>query len=189
MSFSPGSFPLDKVTEKEGTISFKIGQGNMYESSGNIIIFDQTVGDTSFKLYRNEGLDLIFEQANSQRGTREARVNLKQFGSPGSLHIILVWSPNEISLNVGEPGKSNLKTSKGNWSKETNNLSVDEEIKKIRMEGITTFNPEIMKHSIDTLVPYGDRAVNAIMDIVNATIRDEVRIHGLDAVKKIKGGN
>ena len=40
--------------------------------------------------------------------------------------------------------------------------------------------------SIDSLATYGMQGIDPIIDIVGSTIREEVKTHGLDAVKRIR---
>jgi hypothetical protein len=40
--------------------------------------------------------------------------------------------------------------------------------------------------SIDSLATYGMQGIDPIMDIVGSTITQEVKTHGLDAVKRIR---
>ena len=116
MKYSPDLIPFDKFNEEEGTTELKIRNGNLYESPNNLIFFDEVIGATHFKLYRNFEFDLVFEQSRIDKGRREARVSLKDLSFPQSLVIILVWNENKLSLSVGNPGKSDLRTSDGQWA-------------------------------------------------------------------------
>jgi hypothetical protein len=40
--------------------------------------------------------------------------------------------------------------------------------------------------SIDSLATYGMQGIDPIIDIVGSTIREEVKTHGLDTVKRIR---
>jgi len=63
-----------------------------------------------------------------------------------------------------------------------------EQIEKIKMAGIMTVYPERKIKSIDLLVTYGEPAINAIFNIMDSTIRTEIKEHGLDMIRKIREG-
>ena len=117
MKYSPSYIPFDKVSEEKGTIQLKIRNGKLYDPPGNVVFFDEIIGNSTFKLYRNPELELIFEQNNYNNGRREARINLKNMGLPQALDIISIWNKNHITLSVGDRNnKSNSSTSVGEWS-------------------------------------------------------------------------
>ena len=109
--------PFDKFSEDKGTLQITINAGNLYEHSDNIIFFDELIGKTYFKLYRDSEFDLIFKQKNTQNEVREAKINLNQFGRLAKLFIVITWSVEKNGLSVGEPNKSNLVHSYGQWEK------------------------------------------------------------------------
>jgi hypothetical protein len=45
---------------------------------------------------------------------------------------------------------------------------------------------ETRKKAIDALSVYGNNGINAINDMMRITVNDEVKIHGLESIKKIK---
>jgi hypothetical protein len=65
-------------------------------------------------------------------------------------------------------------------------LSENEQIRKIRDTGIYTVDLKVKISSIDSLATYGMQGIDPIMDIVGSTITEEVKTHGLDAVKRIR---
>lgn len=42
------------------------------------------------------------------------------------------------------------------------------------------------KKAIDALSTYGNNGIDAINDLMRITVNDEIKIHGLDTIKKIK---
>jgi hypothetical protein len=65
-------------------------------------------------------------------------------------------------------------------------LSENEQIKKIRDTAIYTVDSNVKISSIDSLATYGMQGIDPIIDIVGSTIREEVKTHGLEAVKRIR---
>jgi hypothetical protein len=65
-------------------------------------------------------------------------------------------------------------------------LSENEQIKKIRDTAIYTVDSKVKISSIDSLATYGMQGIDPIIDIVGSTIREEVKTHGLDTVKRIR---
>jgi len=68
-------------------------------------------------------------------------------------------------------------------------LSVSDEeqidgLKKVAMSSVT---PDARKKAIDTLATYGEKAIPAITDIIKDSLSTDVREHGLDTIKRIKG--
>lgn len=65
-------------------------------------------------------------------------------------------------------------------------MSENEQIKKIRDTAIYTVDSNVKISSIDSLATYGMHGIDPIIDIVGSTIREEVKTHGLDTVKRIR---
>lgn len=65
-------------------------------------------------------------------------------------------------------------------------MSENEQIRKIKDTGIYTVDSKVKISSIDSLATYGMQGIDPIMDIVGSTITEEVKTHGLDAVKRIR---
>lgn len=65
-------------------------------------------------------------------------------------------------------------------------MSENEQIRKIKDTGIYTIDSKVKISSIDSLATYGMQGIDPIMDIVGSTITEEVKTHGLDAVKRIR---
>jgi hypothetical protein len=59
-------------------------------------------------------------------------------------------------------------------------------MRKIKDTGIYTVDSKVKISSIDSLATYGMQGIDPIMDIVGSTITEEVKTHGLDAVKRIR---
>lgn len=65
-------------------------------------------------------------------------------------------------------------------------MSENEQIRKIKDTGIYTVDSKVKISSIDSLATYGMQGIDPIMDIVGSTLTEEVKTHGLDAVKTIR---
>jgi len=64
-------------------------------------------------------------------------------------------------------------------------LERTEEIDRIKNEGLYSLFKERKMEVIDTLATYGKDGVNPILDIVNATIYDDVKSHAFQTIQKI----
>jgi hypothetical protein len=65
-------------------------------------------------------------------------------------------------------------------------LSEIKQIEKIKEQFTLTIHPETRKKAIDALSSYGNNGIDAINDLMRITVNDEVKMHGLDTIKKIK---
>jgi len=65
-------------------------------------------------------------------------------------------------------------------------LSEEEEIEKLKEIAITSGLVEVRKKCIDALAAYGEKAIPAILEVVEHSSIVEVRTHGLETVKKLK---
>ena len=68
-------------------------------------------------------------------------------------------------------------------------LSDEENIKRIKDQGIFSNDPQTIMRAIDELERYGNRIIEDIEDIVAADYHDEVKRHGLEVIKRIKASN
>jgi hypothetical protein len=65
-------------------------------------------------------------------------------------------------------------------------LSEIKQIEKIKEQFTFDIHPEIRKKAIDALSAYGNNGIDAINDLMRITVNDEVKVHGLDTIKKMK---
>jgi hypothetical protein len=65
-------------------------------------------------------------------------------------------------------------------------LSEIKQIEKIKEQFTLTIHSETRKKAIDALSAYGNNGIDAINDLMRITVNDEVKMHGLDTIKKIK---
>jgi hypothetical protein len=65
-------------------------------------------------------------------------------------------------------------------------LSEIKQIEEIKSQFLFTTNPETRKKVIDALSAYGNNGIDAINDVMRTTVNDEVKIHGLEVIKKMK---
>ena len=65
-------------------------------------------------------------------------------------------------------------------------LSEEEQIEKLKEVGLSTVIVSVKKKVIETLSIYGEKAIPAITEIIEATIVPEVEEYGLETIKRIK---
>lgn len=65
-------------------------------------------------------------------------------------------------------------------------MSEIKQIEKIKEQFTLDIHPEIRKKAIDALSAYGNNGIEAINDLMRITVNDEVKIHGLETIKRIK---
>jgi hypothetical protein len=66
-------------------------------------------------------------------------------------------------------------------------LSEIKQIEEIKHQFIMSVgSTETRKKAIDALSAYGNNGVDAINDMMRITVNDEVKIHGLETIKKVK---
>jgi hypothetical protein len=65
-------------------------------------------------------------------------------------------------------------------------LSEEEQIQKLEDVAQTSLDVNVRKKTIDALALYGDKSISAISNVVRNALNNEVREHGLDAIKRIK---
>jgi tetratricopeptide (TPR) repeat protein len=103
---------IKDINENEGTIIFTTSDSNLFESVGDIIIFDFPVGSSRFILRRDANFNLFFEHISIQTGIRVAKINLSEFKKCDKLFIALTWSRKENKLSLGCLGDRKLVTEK-----------------------------------------------------------------------------
>jgi hypothetical protein len=65
-------------------------------------------------------------------------------------------------------------------------LSEIKQIEKIKEQFTLNIHTETRKKAIDALFEYGNNGIDAINDLMRITVNDEIKIHGLETIKKIK---
>ncbi len=61
-----------------------------------------------------------------------------------------------------------------------------EQIEKLQDVGVRTTYLEVKKKTMDALAEYGNKAIPAITKIADRTSYEDVKIHAMETVKKIK---
>jgi hypothetical protein len=61
-----------------------------------------------------------------------------------------------------------------------------DQINKIKEVAIHSIDSTEQRKAIDTLVPFGNKAISAITDIIDSNIDDQVKTYGYEAIQKIK---
>ncbi|MGC1135743.1 MAG: hypothetical protein WA941_23160 [Nitrososphaeraceae archaeon] len=65
-------------------------------------------------------------------------------------------------------------------------MSEIRQIENIKLQFTLTSHTETRNKAIDALSAYGNNGIDAINDLMRITVNDEVKIHGLETIKKIK---
>jgi hypothetical protein len=65
-------------------------------------------------------------------------------------------------------------------------LSEIKQIEDIKQQFTLNIHTEMRNKAIDALAAYGNNGIDAINDLMRVTVNDEVKIHGLETIKKIK---
>jgi len=96
--------PIYKLNSKEGSITFGLNVGNLYDKTiTELIISEDSLGNSTFKLYRNSKFELVFEYNNMS-----SKVQMEDFIKCNYLWIALTWNPSQIKLYVGDK-RNNIK--------------------------------------------------------------------------------
>ena len=61
-----------------------------------------------------------------------------------------------------------------------------QQIKEIKKNFETSSDPEVRKKCLDALEIYGNEGVDVITDLIRITMNKDVKIHGLNLIKKMK---
>jgi hypothetical protein len=62
----------------------------------------------------------------------------------------------------------------------------EEEIKKLKDVALTSGLVSVKKATIDALSAYGQQAIPAITEIVSQSSTEDVRVHGLAVIQRLK---
>ena len=65
-------------------------------------------------------------------------------------------------------------------------MSEIKQIENIKEQFTLNIHTETRKKAIDALSAYGNSGIDAINDLMRITVNDEVKIHGLETIKKVK---
>ena len=65
-------------------------------------------------------------------------------------------------------------------------MSEEKQIEDLKSQFRKTTESELRKQMLDTISAYKNNGIDAINDLINTTIDDEVKSHGLNLIKKIK---
>jgi len=111
--FNPFGFDPRRLSEKEGTIEFKIGKanmGNLFElDKERIVIFDELVGlNTRLRFDRTFNYFRFIRVRFDTKKIEELRIPITKFDPTRQLHFFLIWRPLNIELAIGNVGLNNL---------------------------------------------------------------------------------
>jgi hypothetical protein len=62
----------------------------------------------------------------------------------------------------------------------------NDQVKKLKDIGLFSIDDNVRMKTIEALGAYGAKAIDAIAEIINYSVSDEVKMHGLEVIKKIK---
>ena len=65
-------------------------------------------------------------------------------------------------------------------------MSEDKQIEDLKSQFRRTTESELRKQMLDTISAYQNNGIDAINELINSTIDDEVKSQGLNLIKKIK---
>ena len=65
-------------------------------------------------------------------------------------------------------------------------MSEIKQIENIKQQFTLNIHTEMRNKAIDALAAYGNNGIDANNDLMRITVNDEVKIHGLETIKKIK---
>ena len=54
------------------------------------------------------------------------------------------------------------------------------------MQFLATTDSDVRKKALDALDPYENKGISAINELILATVNNEVKMHGLDVIKRIR---
>ena len=60
------------------------------------------------------------------------------------------------------------------------------QIENIKEQFSLNIDTAVRQKAIDALSTYGNNGIDAINDLMRITVNDEVKVHGLETIKKIK---
>lgn len=93
------------VDEREGCIEFTVQQKELFDpDTKEYTIIYKLLGDSKFKLFRNNKFEIIFVHVNED-WLRQARFDLKNIDYSRGIDIKLSWNKDENILAVKEAGK------------------------------------------------------------------------------------
>jgi hypothetical protein len=62
----------------------------------------------------------------------------------------------------------------------------NDQVKKLKDIGLFSIDDNVRMKTIEALGAYGAKGIDAIAEIINYSVSDEVKMHGLEVIKKIK---
>lgn len=94
--------PIDKINENEGTITFKLSKGNLFDDNTSLLkIQCFNKNDTIFCLERDSSFNLNFIQSNPNYPTKIASVDISSFKDKNSFRVTYSWSKEKNNLYFG----------------------------------------------------------------------------------------
>jgi len=95
----PLSIPFAKMSEKEGMLKFLLLDTNLLDyQDQDIFIFDEQIGTSSFALYKDKHLNLVFVHSSAETGTRKVSVDLNGLKINERIFVVLDWSKEQDFL-------------------------------------------------------------------------------------------
>jgi hypothetical protein len=93
----------DAMKLPEATVEFQCIFDRLFDPhAGQRILMQVVTGEIIIRLERDSKLGLNFYHSSPGTGTRAARINLEPLVSSRALNVMLMWSPEEIGLQVAD---------------------------------------------------------------------------------------
>ena len=111
--YNPLRIPVERLNEQQGTITFVMGESNLFEEGVPLIrILEIAKGQTVFILDRDSSFYLRFIQSNPNYKTRIAKINIRDLHNAPKLFVAFTWSQEGNTIYVGEYGRGELRSAK-----------------------------------------------------------------------------
>ncbi|SRR6266498_4675786 len=93
---------LSHIDPAQGSISFTVGDHNLFQETVTPLTIDRyVIDDTEFLLQREPNMTLVFQHISSQYGTRISRLDMNKVPKSSEHLIVFTWSPEEIRIYMG----------------------------------------------------------------------------------------
>lgn len=98
---------LHEDNELAGKITFKLEDAQIFDQSvKDVTIFYKLVGDSRFKMHRNDQFELVFLRL-TEDWMRQAKLPLRGVACDQGVEVILTWNENVDTLAVRGLGDEN----------------------------------------------------------------------------------
>jgi hypothetical protein len=93
---------IDEFNEVKGGVVWETKKRSLFDKNiSEVVLVDKTVGNSHFRIYRNERFEFVFEHSGPF-GFRKLAVDLNQVDYHDGIRIVLGWSPEETVMKVSD---------------------------------------------------------------------------------------